>query len=517
MRYRLIVVIYFFLFIFTIFSYTVASNPINRDIHIKSIITSAYIPKRLNMVYQNFTFPNGSLYQVSNHPNLFRNLLVVVDENISEQEPIYELLIKNPVTNLKTYQLTKVRSLLFAEQFSLSNLLYSNRWSYFLYSFLEPPYEKPTNLFGISESEWINFDEGWYYKDEPSKTVVIWTVYDQDAQTLQKIGNKLINMIFELFPYQETIYLENNQYLKENLDFSANIINALKFKNQSALYNDIENIDEKIVECLNRKSDYYENFEQMAFNIDPFYFSNDRMAFGFVTPMISDLNFDALSALKKNEENVANLQQSKNIIQNELSNRMNDETLRIAILTLYLTWIILIADIVFNIPKIFEKGKWWIHTPKLDFHMKSYTRKNGGLVQTPLISKKNSTSLEEYKLNVNDNPILGFEIRHVGKYLSYYIETVEVLAPPECNIEYYEIFAIRGERPFIKGAYTDIWHNMKIFMDIQIVKGQISDPTLLGFKLNYKFSKDETKTFTIKIRTSDCRKMFEKTFMIIGK
>jgi hypothetical protein len=139
------------------------------------------------------------------------------------------------------------------------------------------------------------------------------------------------------------------------------------------------------------------------------------------------------------------------------------------------------------------------------------------LVQTALDFEVNSTGLKEYKLNVNDNPILGFEIRHVGKYLSYHIGTVEVLAPPECNIEYYEIFAIKGERPFIKGAYTDIWHNMKIFMDIRIVKGQISDPTVLGYKLNYKFGKGEKKNFTVKIRTSDCRKMVEKSFTIIGK
>jgi hypothetical protein len=54
-------------------------------------------------------------------------------------------------------------------------------------------------------------------------------------------------------------------------------------------------------------------------------------------------------------------------------------------------------------------------------------------------------------------------------------------------------------------------------MDIRIIKNQISDPTLLGFKVNYTFAKDESKTFTIKIRTSDCVKMVEKSFKIIGK
>ncbi|MCJ7570300.1 MAG: hypothetical protein MUO82_00260 [Candidatus Thermoplasmatota archaeon] len=125
--------------------------------------------------------------------------------------------------------------------------------------------------------------------------------------------------------------------------------------------------------------------------------------------------------------------------------------------------------------------------------------------------------MEEYTLRVNKNPILGFEVRHAGKYFSYNLKTLEIAVPKECKIQYYEVFAASGQRPFINEPYTDIWGNLKIFTDIKIVKGQISDPTLFGFKLNYKLSKNEKKTISIRIKTDDCRKMFVKTLTIVGK
>ena len=515
-RLQKIVLIFFLLFNSLFFSYTATSIPNNRDIHIMSIISTAYLPEKIDLDFHNFTIPNGSVIQVSSDMNLFRNLLIVLNENITEGDIIYNNLYTNQGIYLKNYQIPKILQYITKKYISLNDLIYSNRWSFFLFSYLKPPYEKPTNLFNLSENEWTTFSQGWYYIDETSKTVMIWTIYDFDALTLQKIGDRLTEIMLKLFPYQETIFLEQNEYLKDNLDFSANIIKDLNIENNSVLINDIKRIDEKMVECIDRKPIFYNNFEQLAFDVDRFYFSSNYRAFDFIRPMISDLNSDALLAILKNEESISNLQQSKNIIQNELSNRMNDETLQITRWALFLALVVFVVDIIFNIPKIFEKIKWWFVSPKFKINLKSYFHENGKLKQNELktINPNDETKL---LLNVNSNPILGFEIGLIGEYLSYYIGTVEVLAPPELDIEYEEIFAIKGKRPFIRGSYTDIWYNMKIFMDIRIVKGQVSDPTLLGFKLHHNFTKNEEKTITIKIRTSDCRKMYEKSFMIIGR
>jgi hypothetical protein len=123
-----------------------------------------------------------------------------------------------------------------------------------------------------------------------------------------------------------------------------------------------------------------------------------------------------VSAVDKNEESISDLQQSKNIIQNELSNRMNDTTLLIAIVTLFIMIIIFFIDLAFRIP---EKIKWWFITPRLNLHLKSYTPIR--LKQKNLYYTLNDEGMEEYLLKVNNNPVLGFEVRLTGKYLKYKI------------------------------------------------------------------------------------------------
>ena len=50
-----------------------------------------------------------------------------------------------------------------------------------------------------------------------------------------------------------------------------------------------------------------------------------------------------------------------------------------------------------------------------------------------------------------------------------------------------------------------------------MVKNQISDPTIIGFKLNYDFSPGEDKEIILVIRVGECKKMFKKTIKIVGK
>ncbi len=466
------------------------------------------------MTFKDFSFPNGTLYQSGNKSDIFRNQLIVLDENVDEEDLFYETL-NTQLSNIRRAQLFKIwRSLLYV-QFSFTDAIYYPRWSFFFIGYTKPPYNPPSEIFNIKNVPWVNFGEGFYYVNYSDKSVALWTTYDPETRTMEEIGNKTLNIVNATFPVQDSIYLEGNYYLKKYLEFCEACIKNLAYKSDGDLSGYVEELNNKISECINRSTQYHTDFGYLCYNIDPLFFANNVNAYGIFKPMIDELTESATTAIEHNGYSLENLQQTKSIIQNELSNRRSDVTLQIAIWTLRIMIIIFLADIFFNIPKIVEKWKWWFHTPKLDFHLKSYTPKRK--TQYNLQPNINDEGMEEYTLRINNNPILGFEVRHTGRYISYNLKTIEIVAPKECDIRYHEVFAISGERPFIKSPYTDIWGNLKVFTDIKIVRGQISDPTIFGFILNYKFGRGEEKFITVKIRIDDCKNMFEKTFKIIGK
>jgi len=131
------------------------------------------------------------------------------------------------------------------------------------------------------------------------------------------------------------------------------------------------------------------------------------------------------------------------------------------------------------------------------------------------------TDSGKYILRRKNYPLLGIIIRPkdlslINKWnFCYNMDVVEVITRKQFVAEYEEIFAKIGVRPWIKGSYTDIHGDLKVFTDITLTKKKTSDPTIIGFKLNYKFKDNESKKITIRVSTKDSKKLFEKDFYLI--
>jgi len=317
--------------IFLILSMFVISNVCSAstlvgEVHIKSIIPVSYIPME-GMVFMNFTIPNGTLYQSGIFPDIFRNQLVILDEDANEGDHLYYIL-DTPILNMRIAQLLKVRSTLYVERFTFRDASYYQRWAFFLMGYTKPPHYPPNELFDIENIPWNNFGEGWYYINQTYKTVVIWTIPDIDSNTLQNIGEIIINIANTTFPYHELIYLENNYYFTNNLDFCENCIRNVSSKSYDDLTFYIEDINDRISECMDRRTQYNTDLGYLAFSVDPFFFENNFFAFNFINPMIDDLTENVKETIEQNYQNLENLEQTKSIIQSELNKRLQESEIQ---------------------------------------------------------------------------------------------------------------------------------------------------------------------------------------------
>lgn len=510
------------LILFLIFVSIISINSFNttatdEKYYLKSIIPYGYVPRNnltMDPLYYTNENTNGTIYQNGSNPYVFRNHLL-----ISDFEKIDSFFLKTiSIGTLKDQFLWKAFSALYKENISYyyNDIYYLKRWTIFVIVANDTPPTYPQDGFFYSNrSNWQNFiGQGFWHINQPQKCIAIWmwrcSLCDNPFGQVQEVTDEITEVIRTTFPYYDLAYLEGNYYIYEYSKFSDNCIKNISIATDDKLTTEIEILNNNISQCMIRKAWLSIDLSNLFHISAPFYLKYSD--FNFVDLIKNDLQENVDKAIEQNKKNLEILQETKNIIQNELTNRQSNSTLQIALWTLTIMIIVFLFDIIFNRWEIIEKLKWRYHTPKLEMHLKSYTSKKIQYSLTPTFND----GMEKYHLRVNNNPILGFEVRHAGKYYKYNLKTLEIAAPKECNIEYYEVFTIKGERPFIQKPYTDIWGNLKIFTDITIVKGQISDPTIFGFKLNYIFTKDEEKTISVKIVIDDCKKMFEKTFKIVG-
>jgi hypothetical protein len=165
---------------------------------------------------------------------------------------------------------------------------------------------------------------------------------------------------------------------------------------------------------------------------------------------------------------------------------------------------VLATSLGFYLPKFVK----YILTPRINVYLFTYPS-NKAIQHGVKQSEEERKYYKEMPVSPNSKIEVGISLAPKWKYE---VKIIEVLGHDKSKISLAEIFA--KDRFWLEKQYEDIHGNCKIFPNLVVRKGDITDPTWIDIRLEPPFKKGEERKLSVKISTNESRKLLVNEFLI---